>query len=26
VYPSRWRLEGREVAYDWVGADGAGSP
>jgi alpha-galactosidase len=26
VYPSRWRLDGREVAYDWVGADGAGPP
>ena len=26
VYPSRWRLEGREVEYDWVGADGAGPP
>jgi alpha-galactosidase len=26
VYPSRWRLEGREVTYDWVGADGAGPP
>lgn len=26
VYPSRWRLEEREVTYDWVGADGAGPP
>jgi alpha-galactosidase len=26
VYPSRWRLEGREVEYDWVGVDGAGPP
>ena len=26
VYPTRWRLEGREIAYDWVGADGAGPP
>lgn len=26
VYPSRWRLEGREVVYDWVGADGVGPP
>jgi alpha-galactosidase len=26
VYPSRWRLEAREVTYDWVGADGAGPP
>jgi alpha-galactosidase len=24
VYPTRWRLMGREVVYDWVGADGAG--
>ena len=26
VYPSRWRLMGREHTYDWVGADGAGPP
>jgi alpha-galactosidase len=26
VYPTHWRLDGREVVYDWVGADGAGSP
>jgi alpha-galactosidase len=26
VYPTRWRLDGREVAYDWVAADGAGPP
>jgi alpha-galactosidase len=26
VYPSRWRLMGRDVSYDWVGADGAGPP
>ncbi|MEP6492218.1 MAG: hypothetical protein ABJF01_06050 [bacterium] len=26
AYPSQWRLMGREVAYDWVGADGAGPP
>jgi len=26
VYPSRWRLMGRERTYDWVGADGAGLP
>jgi alpha-galactosidase len=24
VYPSRWRLDAREVTYDWVGVDGAG--
>ncbi len=24
VYPTRWRLMGRETTYDWVGADGAG--
>ncbi len=24
IDPSRWRLDGSEVAYDWVGADGAG--
>jgi len=23
VYPTRWRLMGREVSYDWVGPDGA---
>jgi alpha-galactosidase len=23
IYPSRWRVMGREVAYDWVGTDGA---
>jgi hypothetical protein len=26
VYPSRWRMMGREWSYDWVGADGAGLP
>lgn len=26
VYPSRWRLMGREHGYDWVGAGGAGLP
>jgi alpha-galactosidase len=26
VYPSRWRAMGRDVTYDWVGADGAGPP
>jgi len=26
VYPTRWRLMGRERTYDWVGADGAGPP
>ncbi|HTE47225.1 MAG TPA: hypothetical protein VK636_18390 [Gemmatimonadaceae bacterium] len=26
VYPSQWRVLGREVSYDWVGADGAGPP
>jgi len=26
VYPTRWRLMGRERAYDWVGPDGAGLP
>lgn len=26
VYPERWRLMGRERAFDWVGADGAGPP
>lgn len=26
VYPSRWRLMGRERSYEWVGADGAGPP
>ncbi len=26
VYPTRWRLGGREFTYDWVGADGAGPP
>ena len=26
VYPSRWRLMGRERTYDWVGADGPGLP
>jgi alpha-galactosidase len=26
VYPSRWRLMGRERTYDWVGVDGAGPP
>jgi hypothetical protein len=24
VYPARWRMGGREVRYDWTGADGAG--
>jgi alpha-galactosidase len=26
VYPTRWRVMGRDVSYDWVGADGAGPP
>jgi alpha-galactosidase len=26
VYPSRWKMMGREWRYDWVGADGAGPP
>jgi alpha-galactosidase len=26
THPMRWRLRGRDVAYDWVGADGAGPP
>jgi alpha-galactosidase len=26
IYPSHWRLMGRERTYDWVGADGAGMP
>lgn len=26
VYPSRWRSMGAERTYDWVGANGAGSP
>jgi alpha-galactosidase len=26
VYPERWRLMGRERTFDWVGADGTGSP
>lgn len=26
IYPSRWRLMGRERTYDWVGVDGAGPP
>lgn len=26
VYPSRWRSMGTERTYDWVGAEGAGSP
>jgi alpha-galactosidase len=26
VYPSRWRLMGRERRYDWVEAEGAGPP
>jgi hypothetical protein len=26
VYPERWRLMGRERTFEWVGADGAGSP
>lgn len=26
VYPTRWRLAGREHTYDWVGQDGAGLP
>ena len=25
VYPSRWRLDGHDVTYDWLGADGAGT-
>jgi alpha-galactosidase len=24
VYPTRWKLMGRDVTYDWVGPDGAG--
>jgi alpha-galactosidase len=26
VYPQRWRLMGRERAFDWVGVDGVGPP
>ncbi|MEO7457947.1 MAG: alpha-galactosidase [Gemmatimonadaceae bacterium] len=26
LYPSRWKLMGRERTYDWVGEDGAGLP
>jgi alpha-galactosidase len=26
VYPERWRAMGRERTFEWVGADGAGSP
>jgi alpha-galactosidase len=26
VYPTRWKLMGRESTFDWVGADGAGLP
>src|SRR6059058_974875 len=26
VYPTRWRLMGRERTYNWVGPDGAGPP
>ena len=26
VYPERWRVMGRERTFEWVGADGAGSP
>jgi alpha-galactosidase len=26
IWPTRWRLGGEEVAYDWIGADGAGLP
>jgi len=26
VYPTRWRLMGREHSYDWVGVDGVGVP
>jgi alpha-galactosidase len=26
VYPTRWRLMGRERTYDWVGENGAGAP
>ncbi len=26
LYPSRWRLMGKEVTYDWVGANGAVPP
>jgi alpha-galactosidase len=26
VYPSHWRLTGRETSYDWMGTDGAGLP
>jgi alpha-galactosidase len=25
VYPTRWKLMGRDVTYDWVGPDGAGN-
>ena len=26
VYPAKWKMMGRELSYDWVGADGAGPP
>ena len=26
TYPTRWRLDGRDVTYDWVGVDGVGPP
>ena len=26
VYPTRWRLMGREQTYDWVGTEGTGLP
>ena len=26
VYPTKWKMMGREWTYDWVGADGAGLP
>jgi alpha-galactosidase len=26
VYPTRWRLMGRQYTYDWVGPEGAGLP
>ena len=26
VWPARWRLEGAETTYDWIGPEGAGLP
>jgi alpha-galactosidase len=26
ISPSRWRLGGSELTYDWIGPDGAGPP